>query len=325
MHILITGAGGFIGAALARRLVSAGVSDACDISRLTLVDRQFSSPSPLDDERVRILSGDFGEAGMLDAMTAQPADIVFHLASVPGAQAESDFRLGYQVNLLATLGLFDRIGKQQARRSGRTARVVFASSIAVYGSALPEIIDCGTGEHPATSYGAHKLAAEIVLADLSRRGMVNGVSLRLPGIVARPGLSAGHGSAFMSAVMHAAANGNPYLCPVSDDAASWWMSLPCCIDNLIHAARIDTDSLPAHRACPLPVLRLKLREVIEALGRRFGEANIAGIGHAPDEAIERLFGRQPPLRVPELEALGFRHDGDADRLVLNALQGFAAG
>lgn len=103
------------------------------------------------------------------------------------------------------------------------------------------------------------------------------------------------------------------------------MSLPCCVDNLIHAARLDTGSLPAHRAFPLPVLRLTLREVIAALGRRFGDANARQIAHEPSEAMERLFGRHPPLHLPEVEALGFRHDGDADRLVMNALKETAAG
>ncbi|RJF95683.1 NAD-dependent epimerase/dehydratase family protein [Noviherbaspirillum saxi] len=315
MHIVITGAGGFVGSALGKRLLSVGMLADTPISRLTLIDRNFSSQA--DDSRVRLLSGDFGQQGLLDAMSETPVDVVFHLASVPGAQAERDFRLGYEVNLIGTLALFEHIAKQ---RGDCAPRVVFASSIAVYGSALPAVIDRDTRAHPALSYGAHKLVGEIVLADLSRRGMVDGLSLRLPGIVARPGASAGHGSAFMSDIMHAAAAGSPYSCPVSADATSWWMSLPCCVDNLLHAAQIDTSSLSADRAYALPVLWLTLRQVIDALGRRFGNGNIVSIEHVPNEAIENLFGCQPPLRLPEVEALGFRHDGDADRLVLRALQ-----
>jgi nucleoside-diphosphate-sugar epimerase len=312
MHIVITGAGGFVGAALARHVAAHGLPGQPAVTRLTLVDRQFADT--LYDGRVRRIHGDFGVERVFDAMFGDPVDVLFHLASVPGAEAERDSALGYRVNLMAPLALFERAAAQE-----HAARVVYASSIAVYGSALPDIVDDATPPRPDISYGAHKLAGEIVLADLSRRGLVDGISLRLPGIVARPGFSAGHGSAFMSALLRAAQAGEAYTCPVSPAAACWWMSLQGCIGNLVHAAVLDTSQLPGGRAITLPVLRLTVEEVVAALARRFGAQSVAGIRWQPEARIERLFGRMPPRASGIAERLGFAHDGDGDALVARAL------
>ncbi len=314
MHVVVTGAGGFVGAALAKRLLADGIPGAQQVTRLTLVDRQF--PESPDHPLVRTLAGDFGSAKVLDAVFDTPVDVLFHLASVPGGQAEREFALGYEVNLLAPLRLFERAAAQAS-----APRVVYASSIAVYGSVLPDPVDDSTPARPGMSYGAHKLAGEIVLADLSRRKLVDGVSLRLPGIVARPGLSAGHGSAFMSAIMRAAEAGSDYVCPVSPQAICWWMSLQSCVENLLHAAGpLDTSALQAERAITLPVLRHTVSEVLAALARRFGGAAAAGINHVPDEAIEATFGRMPRLDDSAARGLGFTHDGTVDQLVERALR-----
>lgn len=312
MHIVITGAGGFVGAALAHHLALHGIPGRPAVSCLTLVDRRFADAP--DDARVRLIHGDFGVDQVLDAMFDVPVDVLFHLASVPGAEAERDSALGYRVNLMAPLALFERAAAQE-----RAPRLVNASSIAVYGSELPDTVGDDTPPRPAISYGAHKLACEIVLADLGRRGLVDGISLRLPGIVARPGLSAGHGSAFMSAILRAAQLGEPYTCPVSPAAACWWMSLQACVANLVHAAALDPSSLPESRAITLPVLRLTVEEVVAALARRFGAASVAGIRWQPVAGIEQLFGRMP-RQAPGIAArLGFIDDGDSDALVGRAL------
>lgn len=315
MHIVITGAAGFVGAGLARKLISQGLPDRPAPTRVTLVDRQFSGQYA--DARVRMVTGDFGAPAVLDRVFETPADLVFHLASVPGGQAEREFALAYQANLLAPLALFERAA---SRNGGPGPRIVFASSIAVYGGVLQDPVDEATPPRPGMSYGVHKLVGELVLADLSRRRMVDGVSLRLPGIVARPGLSAGHGSAFMSAIMRAAEEGAAYTCPVSPQASCWWMSLGCCVDNLLHAgAELDTGAMDAGRSLALPVLHLEVGAIMEALARRFGKSAVARIRFMPDPAIEQVFGRMPALSGMRAEALGFRHDGDSDRLVERAL------
>ena len=313
MRVLVTGANGFVGAALVRRLLSEGVLAAGDVKTLLLLDRRIDAMP--EDDRVQAICGDFGAPQTLDEALAEPVDLVFHLASVPGARAEADPDLGDQVNLYGMLALFDRLAQQTKRRS-RAPRVVFASSVAVYGGRLPERVDEHTAAHPTISYGVHKLIGEQLLGDASRRGLLDGRSLRLPGIVARPGLSAGHGSAFMSAIFRAAQQGQPYTCPVSPSATAWWMSQACCIDNLLHAARLPIEGLGGARVWTPPVLHLTVTAVVDALARRFGEAQI---DYAPVEAIERLFGCQPPLADSRAAALGFRHDGTVGQLIERAL------
>lgn len=309
MHVLITGAGGYVGAGLVRRLLEDGIPGATPITCLSLVDRHFDLVP--DHPLVRAWTGDFGTEAVLDEMFLEPVDVLFHLASVPGGQAEREFGLGYEVNLLAPLRLFARAASQQF-----APRVVYASSIAVYGAVLPDPVDDLTPALPGMSYGAHKLAGEIVLADLSRRKLVDGVSLRLPGIVARPGVSAGHGSAFMSAIIRAAEAGEDYACPVSPQACCWWMSLQSCVDNLLHAAGpLRTAALAEQRAVTLPVLRATVAELKTALVRRFGSAAVAGICHTPDQNTEAVFGRMPHLDDSTPIQLGFTHDGSLDLLI----------
>ena len=308
-HILVTGAGGFVGRALVQRLLQQPGHT------LTLIDQVFHD-APVNVS-VRRIAGSFGDHAVLDAALDRHVDVVYHLASVPGALAEREHALGCQVNLLATLSLFHRLARQQG-----APRIVFASSVAVYGPLGPEAVDEDQPARPALSYGAHKRMAEIELADLSRRGDVDAVSLRLrlPGIVARPASESGHGSAFMSLVMHRLAAGQPYACPVGPDATAWWMSLPCCVENLLHAADMPTDGVLQERVWQLPVLHLSMREVLAALIRRHGPQCRELLGFLPDVRIEALFGRLPPLHTPGALAAGFRHDGDADRLVEAALR-----
>ncbi|WP_373987182.1 NAD-dependent epimerase/dehydratase family protein [Duganella sp. BuS-21] len=311
-HIVITGANGFVGRALVKRLL------AQTRHTLTLIDHSFDDTGA--DPRARRIAGSFGDPTVLDAALETPADVVFHLASVPGALAEREPALGYQVNLLATLTLAHRLAQQQEQQQ-RKARLVFASSVAVYGALDPGDVHENQEARPALSYGAHKLMAEIELADLSRRGQLDAVSLRLPGIVARPPSESGHGSAFMSLVMHKLAAGQHYVCPVGPKATAWWMSLPCCIDNLLHGATMSTAGAPPARVWQLPVLHLSLRDVLDALAWRYGPQRRELLTFAPDERLETLFGRLPPLHTPAALAAGFRHDKDADSLIAAAMQG----
>ena len=165
----------------------------------------------------------------------QDFDIIYHLVSVPGALAEREPALGRRVNLDATLDLFDRLAA-----SGRRPRVIYASSVAVYGEMEGQSIGAHSPTRPTSTYGAHKRMAEMALADHSRRGGLSGIALRLPGLIARHGKTTGFGSAFMSELPRAYAAAEPYVCPVSEQATAWWMSVSCAASNLARAASIES-------------------------------------------------------------------------------------
>jgi len=312
MHVLITGANGFVGATLVRRLLADPYA-LPGWTRLTLLDLAFPQIPP--DPRVRCLAGSIADLRLLADALEPPVDIAFHLASIPGGAAERDYSLGRRVNLDATLALLEGLKDQP-----NPARVVFASTIAVYGSPLPTAVDDHTPLHPQLSYATQKLMGELLIDDFSRRGWIDGISLRLPGIVARPPQPSGLLSAFMSEVFWALAAGTRFECPVSPQAQAWWMSAARCVDNLLHAATLAPERLVARRVFALPVLHLSMAQLVDGLCRRFGEDRRAQVEYQPDEHLEANFGRYPPLHAEASEALGLRHDGGIEQLIERTLQ-----
>ena len=314
MRVMITGANGFVGRALVQRLLADGEIGGRRIAELLLLGRQLTGFA--DDVRIRRLVGNLTDASFLRRVLADGVDVVFHLVSVPGGAAEQNYELGYQVNLQASLELVD-----QLRTLPNMPVLVYASSVAVYGANLPLQMDEDAELRPALSYGAHKVMMEVAISDLTRRGAVDGRVVRLPGIVARPRAPNGLRSAFMSDLLHAFAAGEPYQCPVSPQASAWWMSLACCVDNLVHAASLDRAGLGGRCVWQLPVLQLSIASILDALAERYGEPNRALISFAPEADLEALFGRFPALQTPIATAAGFRHDGDAAALIRRALGG----
>lgn len=313
MRVLVTGAGGFIGRVLVRRLLGQGLAGQ-RVERLVAAD--LSLQGLPGDARLQPVAGSIADAGVLEHALAEPVDAVFHLASLPGGAAEQAPDLGRRVNLEATAQLLALLREQGAR--ARPPRLVFASTVAVYGDPLPAVVDEHTPPCPALSYGAHKLAAEVLVADAARRGWVDACSLRLPGVVARPGDGAGLMSAFMSQLFWKLAAGEPIVLPVSADGTAWWISVGACVDNLLHAAEFDTAGLDPRRVVQMPALHLSVRSVVDALARTHGELRRALVRHEPQERVQRLFASYPPLHTPQALALGFRHDGTADVLVRRA-------
>lgn len=314
MKILITGANGFIGRALAARILSLnGIGETgATLGHLTLCDARFEQAAT--DPRVLQVSGDLADPAVLAQALADDPDCVFHLAAVPGGAAEADYDLGKRVNIDAAMRMIDGL-----RNKPHQPRLVVCSSIAVLGSPLPAVVDDNTPPFPSFSYGSQKLMMEIYLADLARRGEIDACCMRLPGIVARPHQAGGHISAYMSNVFHAIAAGDAFVCPVSKGAAAWFMSVSCAVDNLLHAARLDTAVLQGARVWTLPALHLTMGDLVAAIGAATGRDFDALVSYQPNEAIESQFGRYPPLRTPLADRLGFRHDGDTATLVGRAL------
>ncbi len=312
MQVLITGASGFVGRRLVRRLLVDGTGLGEPLERLVLIDQRFDGEAA--DRRVEQYPGSIADVGILQRALGGGVDTVFHLASIPGGLAEQQYELGLKVNLDATLQLLE-----QLRALGSRPTTVLASSIAVYGEPLPSAVNDATLPKPTLSYGAHKLIGEILVSDYSRRGWIDGIALRLPGIVARPPEPSGLLSAFMSDIFWKLAAGEPYTCPVSARAVAWWMSVGCCVDNLLHAARLTPETRRSARTMVLPVLRLSIEELVEALARCYGEDRRQLVRYEPNETLESAFGHYPPLYARTAESLGFHNDGTVELLIRNAM------
>ena len=312
MRIGVTGAGGFVGDGLVARLaqVSRTRPDAADI---VAIDTTLPSRLPLGVARAE---GDICDARFLDQVCAEPFDVFFHLAALPGGASEQNRRLGWQVNVEASASLLERLAAQS-----KPARLVFASSIGVFGTPLPKAaVDDNTLPLPTMSYGSHKLIVEALVSDFARRGLVDGLALRLPGILARPRTKAGHLSAYMSDLLHALRAGETFVCPVAHSATSWLMSRVCCVDNLLHAAGLPSERLLQRRAFALPALRLAMNDLVNAAATHFGDRVNALVSYEPNVALQEQFGSYPPLSTPIADSLGFRHDRNAAELVANALE-----
>jgi len=309
-HVVVTGSEGFVGHVLVRRLLADGLGGR-RVERLTLMDVRFAAPH--SDARVVQLAGSIADEELRQRAYATPVDAVFHLASIPGGAAEKNYELGRSINLDATLGLLEDL-----RSQAKPPRFVFASTVAVYGEHLPPVVDEATLPNPGLSYGAHKLAGEYLVADATRKGWVQGCSLRLPGVVARPGGGAGMMSAFMSQLFWRLAAGQPITVPVTAEGVAWWISVGACVDNLLHAATVDPARLNPRRSYQMPVLRFTVGVLVDALCRQLGEDRRVLVSYEPDPFIQKLFAAYPPLRTPEAEVLGLKHDGDIAMLIARA-------
>lgn len=309
MRVLITGAGGFIGAQLADLLRERGELGGRRIEALALADQTL--PDTAGETAIR---GDLTQPAVMAKVATFRPDVAFHLAAVPGGASEADYALGRRVNLDASLSLFEALAA-----NGTRPTVVYASSIAVYGTDLPNLVTPTTPLRPPLTYGAHKRVCEILLADFTRRGLLDGRSVRLPGIVARERSGAGLTSAFMSDILHALKAAEAFICPVGPEATAWWMSARRCAENIAHAAVMDASRADPGRAWPLPVLRLSIGDIIDTCSARYGESRRGLVSFQPRPDVEAVFGRYPRLDDASARALGLRDDGSADELVRRAL------
>ena len=304
MRIIVTGANGFIGRALVEALLAANEHEVVAVDTV--------APSSPGLGAARWVCADICDPDVISSLFHEPCDALVHLATVPGGAAEENRKLARQVNIDATLDLLEAV-----RSPDLVRRVVFSSSIAVYGEFAGRVIDDNTPPAPRMIYGAQKVMAENWIAALTRRGEIRGLSLRIPGVVARPQAPSGMKSAFMSNVFHAASNTRIFEAPVSAAATMWLISRQCVVKNIMHALTLGTDELPPSLAVTLPGLRVTMQDLARAIAQHAGCPEDF-IRYAPDTGLEAAFGNQPDHQLRCATRLGFCDDGDLDHLVANA-------
>lgn len=313
MHVLVLGAAGMLGRKLVDRISAEGGLVGHEVTRLTLHDIVPPTVPHPGRFAVETASGDLAEGNAATRLVAARPDTIIHLAAVVSGEAEANFELGYHVNLQGTLKLFEAI---RAIGDGYCPRVVFTSSIAVYGAPYPEPIPDDFNLTPLTSYGAQKAMGELLLADYSRRGILDGVGLRLPTICVRPGKPNKAASGFFSGIIREPLAGMEAVLPVSDEVRHWFASPRAAIGFIVHAAGLDTRALGQRRSFALPGVAATVGEQIEALRRVAGDKVAARIRRVPDETIIRIVAGWPRSFDPQCAlALGFRAEKSFDEII----------
>lgn len=312
MNVLITGGAGFLGQQLARLLLKRGTLNldgrAVTIDRLTLLD--VVAPQ-IDDARVRVVTGDLSDPAVLRQAIDTDTGAVFHLAAVVSGQAEADFDLGMRVNLDASRALLET-----CRQLGHRPRVVFTSSVAVYGGKLPAVVQDDTALNPQSSYGAQKAIGELLLSDYSRRGFVDGRVLRLPTISVRPGKPNAAASSFASGIIREPLSGEAANCPVAPETPLWLLSPRGAITALVNGIELDGERFGNRRVVNLPGLSVTAKQMVEALRRVAGDAVADRVTWQREERVENIVGTWPAAwDVSRAKELGFESDASFDDVI----------
>jgi nucleoside-diphosphate-sugar epimerase len=313
MHILITGAAGMIGRKLTERLVVDRALNGHPIDKLTLVDIVAPTRPASFSDHVKTRAADLAEPGVAAKAVSERPDVIFHLAGVVSGEAELDLEKGYRVNLDGSRQLLDAI---RAVGGGYRPRVVFTSSMAVYGAPFPHAIPDDFHLTPLTSYGTQKAMVELMLADYTRRGILDGVGLRLPSIVVRPGRPNRAASGFFSGIIREPLAGQEAILPVADSVTHWHASPRSAIGFLIHAAGLMHAQLGDRINLMMPGVCCTVAEQIEALRRVAGDKVAARIRREPDPLIVRIVAGWPQRFDPRRALdLGFKAERTFDDII----------
>jgi D-erythronate 2-dehydrogenase len=313
MHILITGAAGMIGRKLTARLANDGALNGQPIDRLTLIDVIAPQQPEEFTGKVETAAADIADPAAARAAVAGRPDVVFHLAGVVSGEAELDFDKGMRVNLDGSRALFDAI---RAIGDGYRPRLIFTSSIAVFGAPFPPAIGDDFQLTPLTSYGTAKAAVELLLADYTRRGFLDGVGIRLPSIVVRPGRPNKAASGFFSSIIREPLAGEEAVLPVADTVLHWHASPRAAVGFLVHAAGLDAAKLKPRVNLTMPGVCCTVAEQIAALRRIAGDKVASRIRRAPDPLVARIVAGWPSRFEPARAlALGFRAEASFDEII----------
>jgi D-erythronate 2-dehydrogenase len=313
MKILILGGAGMVGRKLAERLAQDGRLGGIPVSRVVLHDIVMPQAPKAAPFQVECLASDFSLPGGAERLVASRPDVIFHLAAIVSGEAEADFEKGYRINLDGTRMLFDAIRRIG---DGYHPRVVFTSSIAVFGAPFPEAIGDEFFNTPLTSYGTQKTIGELLLSDYSRKGFFDGIGIRLPTICVRPGLPNKAASGFFSNICREPLAGKEAVLPVSEEVRHWHASPRAAVGFLVHGATIDTAKVGPRRNLTMPGLSCTVGEQIEALRRVGGEKVVARIRRQPDPVIEKIVAGWPRnFDAKRAVALGFRAEATFDEIL----------
>jgi D-erythronate 2-dehydrogenase len=314
MNVLITGGAGFLGRRLAGHLLKRGSLSGPDgraqtIDRITLID--MTASRGFTDPRILEVVADIADVTQLERVIDRDTSSIFHLAAIVSGMAESDFDLGMRVNVDASRSLLE-----VCRARGHVPRVVFTSSVAVFGGDLPATVLDGTAVNPQTSYGTQKAMIELLVSDYARRGFVDGRALRLPTISVRPGRPNAAASSFASGIIREPLNGEVAICPVDAGARVWLLSPRAVIDCLVAGHEVAAEALGSNRVLNLPGISVTVGEMVASLERIAGPDVAGRIRWERDARIERMVASWPgALDTARARALGFRGDESVDAIV----------
>jgi nucleoside-diphosphate-sugar epimerase len=311
MKILVIGAAGMIGRKFCEALAKRPTIGDKPVDELTMADA-ITPEAPVGAPfSVRTLSADIAQVSVAETLLANRPEIIYHLAAVVSGEAEADFDKGYRVNLGGIQHLFEAIRGAQYR-----PRVVFASSIAVFGSPFPETIPQDFAPAPLTSYGTQKAIGELLLADFSRRGFFDGIGIRFPTICVRPGKPNKAASSFFSGIIREPLKGEPAVLPVTEEVRHWFASPRAAVNFLFHAGALDLNQLGSHRTLTMPGLSATVGEMIASLEKVAGTECVKLIQREPDPSIQRIVdGWAQRLDASRAQALGFRAETSFQEII----------
>ena len=313
MNILVIGGGGMVGVKLINKLALDSKLGDTPVTRIIRQDVVLSPPPPSSAFPIETLIGDLSTPGEAEKLVALKPDVIFHLAAIVSGEAEADFEKGYRINLDGTRYLFEAIRKAGG---GYKPKVIFTSSIAVFGAPFPDAIPDEFFNTPLTSYGTQKTICELLLADYSRRGFFDGVGLRFPTVCVRPGKPNLAASGFFSNIIREPLAGQEAVLPVPEDVRHWHASPRAAIGFLLHAATMDTAALGARRNVTLPGVSCTVGEQIAALRKVAGDKVVARIRREPNETIMKIVAGWPRnFEAKRGRELGFKAENNFEDII----------
>jgi len=311
MHILITGAAGMVGRKITERLLRDGRIGRLEISKLTLHDIVPSDARPTENTSIRPIVGDLSDRSVVDRLVAEKPDMIMHLAAIVSGEAEADFEKGYAVNFDGTRHLFEAVRLQHYQ-----PRVIYASSIAVFGAPFPEPIPDDFHLTPLTCYGTQKAVGELLLNDYTRRGFVDGIGLRLPTICVRPGKPNKAASGFFSNIIREPLKGEEAVLPVPETIRHWHASPRAAVGFFLHAAEMDLATIGPRRCLTMPGVAATVGEQIEALRKIAGNKAVKLIRREPDPVVAGIVSGWPMVfEAKRARDLGFTAEDSFEAIV----------